>query len=73
VFAGVALVLALFIPIWAATFAVGLFMPIVAALMISRGRAQLAVSKPRKTTENVKDNVEWLKAAKINLDDSSRF
>jgi len=61
VFAGVALVLALFIPIWAATFAVGVFLAIVSALMISRGRAQLAVPKPRKTIENVKENVEWLK------------
>ena len=61
VLAGVALVLALFIPIWAATLAVGLFLAIVAALMISRGRSQLAVPKPRKTIENVKDNVEWLK------------
>jgi uncharacterized membrane protein YqjE len=61
VLAGLALVLALFMPIWAATLAVGLMLAIVAAIMIGRGRSQLTIPKPRKTIKNVKDNVEWLK------------
>jgi uncharacterized membrane protein YqjE len=57
----VALLLALVMPIWAATLVVGIALGLVAAVLYSKARSELQFPKPEKTIENVKENVEWMK------------
>jgi uncharacterized membrane protein YqjE len=57
----IALLLALVMPAWAATLILAVVLGIGAAMMFSKGRAQLTLPKPQKTIENVKENVEWMK------------
>jgi uncharacterized membrane protein YqjE len=61
VLTGLALLLALVMPAWAATLLVGVALGIGAAVMLSKGREQLSVPTARKTIDNVKENVEWMK------------
>jgi uncharacterized membrane protein YqjE len=56
-----ALILALFMPAWVATLALGVIMGGIAAILFAKGRSNLSVPKPQKTIENVKENVEWMK------------
>jgi uncharacterized membrane protein YqjE len=57
----ITLILALFMQAWLATLIVSVVLGIVAAVCISKGRAQIKVPKARKTIENVKENVQWMK------------
>ena len=57
----VALVLALFMPAWAATLIVGAALGICGFVILQKGRASFEVPRPKKTIENVKENVEWMK------------
>ena len=57
----VALLLALVMPAWIATLIVGAALAIPGMVMLSKGRAQFKVPRPKKTIENVKENVEWMK------------
>jgi uncharacterized membrane protein YqjE len=61
VLATVALLLAMVMPMWGATLILGIVLGIGAAVMVSKGRANLSVPTPRKTIDNVKENVEWMK------------
>ncbi len=61
ILAGVAMLLAQFMPSWAATLIVGVVLGIAAFVMISNGKGRLRVPTPEKTIENVKENVEWVK------------
>ena len=56
------LLLALVMPVWAATLVVGAVLGIAGMAVISKGRAQFKVPLPNKTIENVKENVEWMKS-----------
>jgi uncharacterized membrane protein YqjE len=56
----VALLLALVMPMWAATLIVGAVLGIAGMTVLSRGRAQFKIPLPDKTIENVKENVEWM-------------
>jgi len=53
--------LAIFMPSWAASLIMGALLCIVGLALISSGKQQLKVPSPRKTIENVKENVEWMK------------
>jgi uncharacterized membrane protein YqjE len=57
----VAQVLAMFMPAWAASLTVGALLGIVGFGLISSGKTHLRAPTPRKTIENVKENVEWMK------------
>lgn len=61
VLAAVAQVLALIMPAWLATLAVGLLLGIVAAVLFSKARTEIRVPTPDKTIDNVKENVQWMK------------
>jgi uncharacterized membrane protein YqjE len=56
-----ALLLALIMPAWLATLIMGVVLGGAAAILVSKGRARLKVPQPRKTIENVKENVQWMK------------
>jgi len=53
--------LALFMPSWAASLIVGALLGIIGFALISSGKQHLQMPSPRKTIENVKENVEWMK------------
>lgn len=57
-----ALLLALVMPMWAATLVVGAVLGIAGMAVLSKGRAQFKVPLPNKTIENVKENMEWMKS-----------
>jgi uncharacterized membrane protein YqjE len=57
----VALLLALVMPAWVATLIVGAVLGVAAMVLLAKGKAEFTVPKPRKTIENVKENVEWMK------------
>jgi uncharacterized membrane protein YqjE len=57
----VAQLLDLVMPDWVAALLVGLALGIAAAVLVSKGRANLRMPVPDKTIENVKENVEWMK------------
>lgn len=57
----VTLVLALFMPAWAATLIVGAVLGIGGYAMLEKGRAAFTMPRAKKTIENVKENVEWMK------------
>jgi uncharacterized membrane protein YqjE len=58
----VTLLLALVMPAWVATLIVGGVLGIAGLIMLQKGRGQFRVPRPNKTIENVKENVEWMKA-----------
>ena len=55
--------LSLVIPPWMAALSVGVLVLLMAAILISIGRARLRVVNPvpEKTVESMKENVQWLK------------
>jgi uncharacterized membrane protein YqjE len=55
------LLLALVMPAWVAALIVGAVLGIAGMVMLGKGRAQFRVPRPKKTIENVKENVEWMK------------
>jgi hypothetical protein len=59
--ASVAQLLSLVMPDWASTLIIGFTLAIVAAILISKGRAGLRVPAPDRAFENMKENVEWMK------------
>jgi uncharacterized membrane protein YqjE len=60
---GIVYALALAIPAWAAAGCVGVVLAIAAAASISAGRHRwkLAHQAPEKTTETIKENIQWMK------------
>ena len=57
-----AMLLSLAMPFWAATVLVGVVLAVVAGALYSKARGDVQFPKPEKTIENVKENVEWMKA-----------
>ncbi len=55
------MLLAQFMPSWAATLLIGIVLGIAAFVMITNGKGRLRVPTPEKTIENLKENVEWVK------------
>jgi len=60
---GLVYALALVIPLWSATLAIAILVVIVSQILISAGRQRLRKvhPKPEKTTETLKEDVQWLK------------
>jgi len=61
VLTAVAQLLALVMPNWLATLIVGAVLGIAGAVLLAKGRAQFVIPTPKKTIENVKENVQWMK------------
>jgi uncharacterized membrane protein YqjE len=55
----VAMLLARFLPDWVATLLVGLALGGVAGVLYSNARGKVQTPKLDKTTDNIKENVEW--------------
>lgn len=55
--------LSLALPAWAAALIVGAVIAVIAAIMITAGRARMknVHAKPETTIRSVKENIEWLK------------
>lgn len=53
--------LALVMPSWAASLIMGAVLAIAGAALLMSGKKHLQAPTPRKTIENVKENVEWMK------------
>jgi uncharacterized protein YoxC len=54
--------LAMVVQPWIAALIVGVFVAVIAAIMISVGQGRLQkVKKPEKTIRSVKEDVQWLK------------
>jgi len=53
--------LAMVMPAWAASLIMGAVLGIGGGALIMSGKAHLQAPTPRKTMENVKENVEWMK------------
>ena len=60
---GVVYALALVLPMWEASLIVGALLGITAAILLSLGRKQIRQihSKPERTIESVKENLQWAK------------
>jgi uncharacterized membrane protein YqjE len=61
VLVGVTQLLAAVMPSWAASLVMGIVLGIVGFALITSGKKHLQAPTPRKTIENVKENVEWMK------------
>lgn len=57
----VAQLLALVMPSWAASLIVGGVLAVAGFALLMSGKKHLQAPTPRKTIENVKENVEWMK------------
>ncbi|MEO8050326.1 MAG: phage holin family protein [Acidobacteriota bacterium] len=54
--------LSLFLQPWLSALAIGAFVSVIAAILITTGRERLSkVRKPEKTIRSVKEDVQWLK------------
>jgi hypothetical protein len=63
VLAGVVVILANFIPLWAAALVVGAIVGVVAFMLVTSALAELrkADPVPRETVESIKEDAKWLK------------
>ena len=57
-----AMLLSQAMPFWAATLLVGVVLAVIAGALYAKARGAVQFPKPEKTIENVKENVEWMKA-----------
>ena len=63
ILAGVVVILANFIPLWASALVVGAVVAVVAFMLVSSALAELrkADPVPRETVESIKEDAKWLK------------